>query len=47
MSELMFYGGAVAMAVSALAAVISGVVFLISKRRLEARLYQEYGAKRH
>ena len=43
MPELLFYGGSALMALSALVAVVSGVVIHISKKRLKAQLDAEYG----
>lgn len=45
MPELLFYGGSALMAVSLLAAVVSGVVIRMSKKRLKTQLDEEYGAE--
>lgn len=45
--ELLFYGGIAVMAVSALAAVVALVIFIISGKSLRRRLDDEYGRKHH
>ena len=42
-SQLLFYGGIGVMALAVLAAVLAGVVFTLSGRRLRRKLEEEYG----
>ena len=46
-SQLLFYGGIGVMALTVLAAVLAGVAFTLSGRRLRRKLEEEYGEKRH
>lgn len=46
-SELLFYGGIAVMAAALLAAVVAAVILRISGKRLQARLEEEFGPKRH
>ena len=42
-SQLLFYGGIGVMALAVLAAVLAGVAFTLSGRRLRRKLEEEYG----
>lgn len=46
-SQLLFYGSIGVMALTVLAAVLAGVVFTLSGRRLRRKLEEEYGERRH
>ena len=45
--ELLFYAGTVLAGAAVVAAVVAAVAFHLSGKRLQARLEQEYGKKRH
>ena len=46
MSDILLWSGIVLLAVSAAAGIITAIILLASKRRLEARLNNEYGKKK-
>ena len=45
--ELLLYGGAALMVIAAVGALVAVVLFAVSKKRLQARLNEEFGKKRH
>lgn len=47
MANVMLIAGIVLMGVAAVVGLVAGVIFLLSGKRLRARLEQEFGKKRH
>lgn len=46
-SELLFYGGIAAMAVTAVVSIVTAVILRVSGKCLRERLEEEFGEKRH
>ena len=46
LSEWLFYGGILIMAIAAILAVIAAIVLAVSRKRLQERMDAEYGKRR-